>query len=69
MGTLHQEPHIKSEDLYFGETSIFGKMPTVLENFSPFSCENFIPKSPLGLNHPCLLTSTSAASKELRCLV
>jgi len=24
-GTLHQKPHVKSEDLFFGETSSFGK--------------------------------------------
>jgi len=29
-----------------------------LENFRPPSCEkNFVPRSPLGLNYPCLITS------------
>jgi len=36
-GTLHQEPREKSEDLFFGETPIPGKMPTFLENFRSFS--------------------------------
>jgi len=36
---------------FFGETPIFGKMPTFLENF----------RASLDLNHPCLWTSTSTA--------
>jgi len=38
-GTLHQEPRVKTEDLFFGETPIFEKMPTFSENFRPFLCE------------------------------
>jgi len=32
-----------------------------LENFSPISCEKLCTRSLLDLNHPCLLTSISAA--------
>jgi len=36
--TLYLEPHVKSEKL-FGETLIFGKMSTFLENSRPFLCD------------------------------
>jgi len=50
--TLNQEPCVKIKDLF----SYF------LENFKPLSCEKkFVHRSSLGLNHSCLLTSTSAA--------
>jgi len=59
--TLHQEPCIKSEDI-FEDTPIFGKIPTYSENFKQFSCvKNFVLRYPFFLNHRYLLTSTSAA--------
>jgi len=36
-------------------------MSIFLENFSPISCEKTLYPGPYGLNHPCLLTSISAA--------
>jgi len=64
--TLHQEPRVKLKT-FFWETPISVKVLIFLENFRPFSCKkNFISRSPLSLNHPCLLTSTN---KELRWLM
>jgi len=44
--TLHQEPSIKTEDLFFEEISIFEKMPIILENFWQFSCEKTLYSGP-----------------------
>jgi len=49
METLHQEPQLKSKDLFFGETSIFMKMPIFLETFRPFSCEKLCTQGTLGV--------------------
>jgi len=57
-GTLHQEPSVNSEDLFLEKISIFGKCFKSISAL--FLQKNFEPRSPLGLNHPCLLTSTSA---------
>jgi len=62
-GKLRQEPRVKSEDLFYGETLISGKMCTFLENFRQFLCEKIVPRSPFGFNHPRLLMLTSAAKK------
>jgi len=35
--TMHQERRVKSEDLLYGETPIFGKMPNFSKNFCIFS--------------------------------
>jgi len=52
-GTLHQEPREKRLPFCFGETpSLFGKIPTFLENFRSFSCTQVptCPQSPLPIN-------------------
>jgi len=36
-------------------------MQTLLKILGHFRAKNFVPRSPLDLNHPCLLTSTNAA--------
>jgi len=55
-GTLHQDLH-KNRDFFWRNTRF-------LENFRPFSREkNLLHRSPLGLNHPCLLATTTAAKK------
>jgi len=67
--TLHQEPCIKSEDLFFGETFIFGKMTTFSKNVRSFSCEKTLYS---GLQHLALIIPASydinQLSKELRWL-
>jgi len=55
-GTLHQEPRTKSEDLFM-EKYLFRKNAIFSENFSPISCENFVPGPHLALITTCLLTS------------
>jgi len=57
---------VKTED-FFGETTIFGKMPTFLENFRHVYAKNSVLRSPLALNHLCLLTSTSAEKNVSLC--
>jgi len=38
-GTLHQEPRVKSEDLFMDKYPFSKKLPIFSENFSPISCE------------------------------
>jgi len=64
-GTLHQEPRLKSEDLFSEILNPFLEkclsFQKILGHFRAKKKTNFVTWSPLGLNHPCLLTSTSAA--------
>jgi len=65
-GTLHQEPHIKSEDLFM-EKRLFPEKCLSWENFSPISCEKTLYPGP----HlaPPLALNVDQRSRELRLLV
>jgi len=52
---MHQEPRVKSEDLFMEKYPFPEKIPISLENFSPISCEKTLYPGP----HLALITPAS----------
>jgi len=45
-GMLFPELRVKTEDPFFGQTTVYGKMPTFLENFMPFLAKKLCTQVP-----------------------